>query len=206
MKYVKSDPISGLRQGELLSNVIETLCDIRSLTNDVPEFLERTHPFAFVLSQDCDLDWDFTARLIQQKLQRLIPNVLLCEVKRAKVQAQTIVDSEGSRDSNRSRIWTRIRQNKDERYQFFESIEKCHDLQEDDEKIGELVIDFKRYFTVPTDELYVRIKYGETKRRCRLVHPYLEHLSSRFAFFQSRVALPEDHESEPGVVKRLTAS
>lgn len=186
--------------------MIETLCDIRSLTNDVPEFLERTHPFAFVLSQDCDLDWDFTARLIQQKLQRLIPNVLLCEVKRAKVQAQTIVDSEGSRDSNRSRIWTRIRQNKDERYQFFESIEKCHDLQEDDEKIGELVIDFKRYFTVPTDELYVRIKYGETKRRCRLVHPYLEHLSSRFAFFQSRVALPEDHESEPGVVKRLTAS
>ena len=206
MKYVKSDPISGLRQGELLSNVIETLCDIRSLTNDVPEFLERTHPFAFVLSQDCDLDWDFTARLSQQKLQRLIPNVLLCEVKRAKVQAQTIVDSEGSRDSNRSRIWTRIRQNKDERYQFFESIEKCHDLQEDDKKIGELVIDFKRYFTVPTDELYVRIKYGETKRRCRLVHPYLEHLSSRFAFFQSRVALPEDHESEPGVVKRLTAS
>ncbi len=206
MKYVKSDPISGLRQGELLSNVIETLCDIRSLTNDVPEFLERTHPFAFVLSQDCDLDWDFTARLSQQKLQRLIPNVLLCEVKRAKVQAKTIVDSEGSRDSNRSRIWTRIRQNKDERYQFFESIEKCHDLQEDDEKIGELVIDFKRYFTVPTDELYVRIKYGETKRRCRLVHPYLEHLSSRFAFFQSRVALPEDHESEPGVVKRLTAS
>ena len=202
MKYAKSDPLSGLRQGELLSDVIETVCDIRSLTNDIPEFLEKSHPFAFVLSQDCDLDWDFTARLSQQKLQRLIPNVLLCEVKRAKVRAQEIVDSEGSRDSDKSRIWTRIKQNKDERYQFFESIEKCHDLQEDDEAIGELVIDFKRYFTVPTDELYVRIKSGETKRRCRLVHPYLEHLSSRFAYFQSRVALPEDHESEPGLVKR----
>ena len=204
MKYVKSEPLSGLRQGELLSNVIETLCDIKSVSNDVPEFEERTHPFAFVISQDCDLDWDFTARLSQQKIHRLIPNVLLCEVKLATVQAQEIVDSEGSRDSNRSRIWSRIKQNKDERYQFFESIEKCHDLQSDEEKIGELVIDFKRYFTVPTDELYVRIMFGETRRRCRLIHPYLEHLSSRFAYFQSRVALPEDHLSEPGSVKRLS--
>ena len=202
MKYVKSDPLTGLRQGELLSEVKEIVCDIQSLTEDVPEFLEKSHPFAFVLSQDCDLDWDFAARLSQQKLQRLIPNVLLCEVKRAKIRAQEIVDSEGSKDSNKSRIWSRIKQNKDERYQFFESIEKCHDLQQEDEIIGELVIDFKRYFTVPTDELYVRIKNGETKRRCRLIHPYLEHLSSRFAYFQSRVALPEDHQSEPGLVKR----
>lgn len=158
-----------------------------------------------MLSQDCDLDWDFTARLSQRKLQRLIPNVLLCEVKPAEVRAQEIVDSEGSKDSNKSRIWTRIKQNKDERYQFFETIEKCHDLHQDDEAIGELVIDFKRYFTIPTDELYVRIKHGETKRRCRLIHPYLEHLSSRFAYFQSRVALPEDHQSEPGLVKRQQA-
>ena len=202
MKYVKSDPLTGLRQGELLTDVIETLCDIKSVSNDAPEFLEKSHPFAFVISQDCDLDWDFAARLSQQKLQRLIPNVLLCEAKLANVQAQEIVNSELSRDSNRSRIWSRIRQNKDERYQFFESIETCHDLQREDEKIGELVVDFKRYFTVPTDELYVRIKYGETRRRCRLIHPYLEHLSSRFAYFQSRVALPEDHHSEPGLVKR----
>ena len=201
MKYVKSEPLSGLRQGELLSDVIETVLDIESKSNDVPQFLEKTHPFAFVLSQDCDLDWDFTARLSQQKLQQLIPNILLCEVKEATIQAQEVVDSEGSRDSTKSRLWSRIKINKDERYHFFESIEKCHDLLEDDDRIGELVIDFKRYFTVPTDELYVRIKFGETKRRCRLDHPYLEHLSSRFSYFQSRIALPEDHQSDPSRVK-----
>lgn len=66
----------------------------------------------------------------------------------------------------------------------------------------ELVIDFKRYFTLPTGELYRWIALGETRRRCRLRSPYMEHLSSRFAYFLSRVALPEDYRSEPGVVRR----
>ena len=110
------------------------------------------------------------------------------------------MEAEGSKNSNRSRIWAKIKQNKDERYHFFEKIETNHDLY--DESIGELVIDFKRYFSLPTDELYMRILSGETKRRCRLVTPYLEHLSSRFAYFQGRVALPEDHHSEPGAIKR----
>ncbi len=204
MKYVKSEPLSGLRQGELLSDVIETVLDLQSRSQDSPNFLEKIHPFAFVVSQDCDLDWDFTARLSQQKLERLLPCVLLCEVKIATLQAQEIVDLEKSKDSTKSRLWSRIKINKDERYHFFEKVEKCHDLQEEDESIGELVVDFKRYFTVPTDELYVRIKFGETRRRCRLVHPYLEHFSSRFAYFQSRVALPEDHLSDSSRVKRQT--
>ena len=72
----------------------------------------------------------------------------------------------------------------------------CDGLQQG---LPELTIDFKRYFTIPTDEVYKRIEISETKRRCVLVGPYLEQLSSRFAYFIGRVALPEDHFSEPAV-------
>jgi hypothetical protein len=40
-------------------------------------------------------------------------------------------------------------------------------------------MDFKRYFSLPTEEVYYRID-SEAKRRCRLVSPYAEHLSTRF--------------------------
>jgi hypothetical protein len=36
----------------------------------------------------------------------------------------------------------------------------------------------------------------EAKRRYALVSPYFEHLSSRFAYDLSRVALPGEHASE----------
>lgn len=62
--------------------------------------------------------------------------------------------------------------------------------------LPELGIDFKKIFTIPTDEIYQRIALGQVKRRAVLVSPYLEHLSSRFAYFLSRIALPQEHLSE----------
>jgi hypothetical protein len=41
-----------------------------------------------------------------------------------------------------------------------------------------------------------RLKLGPTRRRSVLNTPYLEHLSSRFAYFLSRIALPRDHVSD----------
>ena len=200
MKYEKSTPNSALRLGELLSNVIETMADANELSYAPTSFLEKAHPYAFVVSQDCDLDWDFADRTSAGESSRLIPNVLMCEVMTAKASARQIIELEGSKSTRRSRIWARVKANKDERFHFFEEIGEQDDLLS--EKIGELVVDFKRFFTLPTDELYWRIDHGETKRRCRLVSPYLEHLSSRFAYFLSRVALPEDHLSVKDVVRR----
>ena len=69
---------------------------------------------------------------------------------------------------------------------------------DDSQNIGlpELGIDFKRHFTIPTDEMYKRLQIGEAKIRCMLMSPYLEHLSCRFAYFLSRIALPAEHFSE----------
>lgn len=200
MIYAKSEPEKALRQGELLSDVIQYVANEDANRGAVATVIERAHQWAFVVSQDCDLDWDYHTRFNESKADRRIPSVLFCEARLATEIAQQIMKDEGSKRSDKSRIWDRVEKNKDERYQFFSTIPGDVDLL--GKGIDELVIDFKRYFTVPTGELYNRIESGETQRRCRLRSPYLEHLGSRFANFLSRVALPEDYESVPGIVRR----
>jgi hypothetical protein len=154
-----------------------------------------THPWVIVLSQDCDLDWDFKTR--QQRPEaadpvaiapaKEVPNTLLCEV----LEAERV----RARPEIKSRDWERMKINKDERYQFLQSIASSEDAL--GQGTPELCIDFKRYFTVPTDELYLQFTMGAV-RRSRLNLPYVQHLCVRFFYFQYRVALPEEHESEPG--------
>ena len=200
MKYETSPTDTALRQSELLTNVIDSVIDPETIFRKTPSYLQKIHPFAVLISQDCDLDWDFAARQSQAQAHKLVPAVLLLEVMSAEDMARQILELEGVSSSRKSRIWARVRQNKDERYHFLEKIRNSYDLQRED--IPELAIDFKRIFTVPTDELYFRIAKGETRRRCRLLSPYLEHLSSRFAYYHSRIALPEEHYSEPEIVRR----
>jgi hypothetical protein len=138
------------------------------------------------LSQDCDLDLDFKARQGQVGADKIIPNVLFCE-------ATTAEQLKGRLD--RSDLWRRVKDNKDERYQFLQRADNQDDAL--GEGVPELGIDFKRYFTIATEEAYFQLE-SSLKRRCRLVSPYLEHLSARFAYYQFRIALPQGHFSEPG--------
>jgi hypothetical protein len=180
-----------LRQGEILSNLIRIRLDLQTLGTNSPGIISVTHPYAVVVSQDCDLEQDFKARQGINKEDKLIADILFCQVATAEqLRGTTGITSE---------MWKRISQNKDERYHFLQKVEPACDALR--EGLPELGIDFKRYFTISTDEVYRRIEIGEAKRRCVLVSPYLEHLSSRFAHFLSRVALPEDHFSEPGGLK-----
>jgi hypothetical protein len=139
-----------------------------------------------ILTQDCDLEQDFRARAGQTGADKLIPSILFSEV----VTAEELRGSAGIN----STIWPRVRMNKDERYHFLQKVEQVDDAF--GQGLPELGIDFKRYFTLQTGEVYRRIELGEAQRRCALVNPYLEHLTSRFAYFLSRVALPQDHVSE----------
>jgi hypothetical protein len=88
--------------------------------------------------------------------------------------------------------WSKVKTNKDERYQFLEKVPSESDAL--GKGLPELGIDFKRYFCLPTDEAYYRLE-TDAMRRCRLRSPYLEHFSTRFSYFLSRVALPNDHRS-----------
>lgn len=185
--FISSSSEGALRQGEILTDLIQARLALDSIAQDEPIVDPIRHPFAIILTQDCDLDWDHKARNGATAADKLIPNILFCEITTAK-------SLKGRSDMN-SDLWNRVKKNKDERYQFLQKI----DPKQDALGLGlpELGIDFKRYFTIPTEEAYQRLIVGEAKRRCRLVSPFLEHLSTRFCYYQFRVALPAEHFSEP---------
>jgi hypothetical protein len=184
--YQPSVPSGALRQGEILTNLVQVCLQPDTLFSGAPVLDPMIHPFAIVMSQDCDLDQDFKARQGQGSDEKKLPNVLFCEV----ITAEQLRGFEGIN----STIWARVKINKDERYQFLQRVASAEDSL--GEGLPELGIDFKRCFTLPTNEVYLRIEV-DTNRRCRLVSPFLEHFCARFAHYLCRVALPQEHFSEP---------
>lgn len=194
-------PIDGVfRQGEIVSDVVQLHIRAASLGNDSVdlELEEKIHPFALVLTQDCDLDWDFKARETQphqdtsqenKRQAKLVPNVLMCELTTTEVLRPRLAGSD---------VLKRIRNSQDERYHYFPAVLSGSDRAE--EGLPDLIADFKRVFSIPTDELYMRLQLG-LRRRVVLQSPYLQHLSTRFGYYCFRVALPEQDQlavpSEP---------
>jgi hypothetical protein len=176
-----------LRQGEILSSVEQFVVQVNVQDPEGPVDVRiKRHPFAIVLAQDCDLAQDFKGRSGDSAAaaKLIIPNILLCEVDIAEYLKTGGTIAQGSD------IWKRIVQNKDERFQYLRAVSTEVDAL--GMGIQPLLVDFKRAFTVPTELLYEQLQKG-TKRRTVLTSPYLEHLSSRYAGFISRVALPYDH-------------
>ncbi|MCK4658420.1 MAG: hypothetical protein KAV82_02770 [Phycisphaerae bacterium] len=181
-KYIASSSDVPLRQGEIVSNLVQVCLVIESVGSDSPVLLPVVHPYAIVLSQDCDLEQDFLCMTGQRQGSRSLPSILFCEV----ITAQSLSGSAGGKD-----IWKRVHQNKDERYHCLQQVQPDEDSTK--KGIEALGIDFKRYFTVPADEVYKRLKLGEMERRSWLAPPYAQHLATRFFHYQHRVALPEGH-------------
>ena len=184
-------PLTGaFRQGEILSQVIQVHVRVESLNPEADEVAleEKIHPQAVILTQDCDLDWDFTARRQGEegnRLQRkLVPNVLLCEL----IPADTLRGQLRDAGVGGSDLWRRITHNRDERYHWLPEVSAETD--QAGEGLPALVADFKRVFSVPTDELYARLQYG-LRRRSAPQTPCLQHFSARFGYYCLRVALPE---------------
>lgn len=189
--YTRSPQSGALRQCEILANVVEVRVSIGSLdaTGEL-EIEERVHPLAIVVTQDCDLLWDYRAREASGDAapkNKILPNVLLCELWEADLLRGTQAIS--------SEPWKRIRQNQDERYHYLQPCDTTNDSE--GSGLSALVIDFKRVFTVPTDELYRRVSIGQIRRRSMLEGLFLQDLSNRFGYYHLRVALPDAVPSSP---------
>ena len=182
-------------QGEIISGVVQVYVRADSLGPNAEEvnLEEKVHPYALILTQDCDLLWDFKARTTEvdgpchvrdekeenRQQAKLVPNVLLCELTTAEALRPRLAGGEVRR---------RIMNNQDERYHCLPEAPAVDDR--DGEGLPDLVADFKRVFSIPTEELYLRLGLG-MRRRSLILPPYLQHLSSRFGYFCLRVALPE---------------
>ena len=192
--YQASDRNSAIRQGEILTGLIQYKPRINqestSEENQIP-FEEFIHPFVIVVTQDCDLDWDYKARQNvnpqNNQSSKLLNSIILCEMDTARV----------FRDNkdviNNSKEWDRVKSHQHERFYFFEGIPpEC-----DAEQIGlpELTSDFKKVFGIEAEYIYYQVKLGKAKRRVTLISPYLEHFSNCYHNFHRRVALPAPYQS-----------
>lgn len=170
-----------LRQCEIVSGFTQLQLDIPRLRDGVVELTPINHPHVIVLSQDCDLEQDFKRRENGDE-EHLLDSILFCAAAPADDEFRHGVGLN-------SNEWKKLRQNNDPRFHFIRSV--TTELDADGQGLPELVVDFKTYFAVPTLEAYYSIE--SSVRRCRLLSPYLEHLSTRFAAYLSRVGLPLDH-------------
>jgi len=177
-----------LHQGEVVTDVIQVQVRAASLAlggGDL-DLEEKVHPYALILTQDCDLDWDYKARAPalrdvdeNKRESKLVPNVLLCELATTDIVRPRLAGSD---------ILKRVRNNQDERYHCLPAIQPVEDRA--GAGLPELIADFKRIFSIPTEELYLRLGLG-VRRRAVMDSPFLQHLSARFGYYCLRVALPE---------------
>lgn len=164
------------RQGEIISGLNQHIYD-----SSVEELETKSHPFVVIASQDCDLLQDHNNRAAGNPTD--LNSILCYEAHPAPAIRASIKGSD---------IWKRIVQNKDDRYHALQSVPpEC-----DTTAIGlpDLIIDFKRFFCVASDELTRQIGSGVAARRTRLETPYKEHFQSRAAFYLQRVGLPNNHQ------------
>jgi hypothetical protein len=164
-----------LRQSEIITNLSQYSYDPLN-----QEGVRTSRPYTIVLCQDCDLLWDFQARAAGRP--RELIGVLLYE---AEPPPQVRARLPGGD------ILRRINRHSEERYHLLPPVPPECDLL--GQGLSELIIDFRRYFTMPADEIYRQCTVeGQeaAKRRCRLEMPYREHLQNRAAYYFQRVALP----------------
>ncbi|MBH8566137.1 hypothetical protein I8748_28940 [Nostoc sp. CENA67] len=188
--YQPSLKNTSLRQGEILTNVVQynpVASEISRETEELP-YNKIIHPYAIVVTQDCDLDWDYRARQSNNsQLSKLLNSIILCEIATAREVRDTA-------DSMNSKEWKLVESHRHERFYFLETIPLECEL----EQIGlpELTADFKKIFGIDAATLYRQLELGIAKRRAILSSPYLEHFSRRYYSFHGRVALPSQYESE----------
>lgn len=162
-----------------------------SIEDNKIKIQERNIPYLIVLTQDCDLEWDFNNHkeneIDQDKTKdklnqdKFLHSILICPAYPAeKVRLGTHLEELGlTMEKLNSSRWNLVKTNQNSRYYF---LDNNSDLQ-----IPDLVIDFKHYYSIPRDILYKEIKkhyigsINELFREC---------LSQRFAFYLSRIGLP----------------
>jgi hypothetical protein len=191
--YQPSNKDTSLRQGEILTNVTQYNVDPAALLLEQPDISlsvnQITHPYAIVVTQDCDLDWDYKARAEkeQNKPDKFLNSIILCEISKAE-------EVRKSGNNINRREWELISSQRHERFYFLEKIAVNYELQQ--EGLPELTVDFKKVFAIEAATLYYQLNNSMALRRAILCSPYLEHFSRRYYSFHGRVALPAPYESE----------
>ncbi len=151
------------------------------------------HPKIVILTPDCDLLTDFSARReappnnqneFARRESRLLQHIHCCDL----YEEQEIRSTRGLS----SDLWRRVRQNQDERYHCLPSgpVEG-----EDAIEHPTFFLDFKRLFSIPTEFLYESINAGDVERQGVLPAIWVHSLIQRYYAFHSRVGVPDPEDA-----------
>lgn len=152
-------------------------------------------PYFVVLTQSCDLEWDFKDRYKRssEKRDKFIQSILVCPAYVAEsfkggqhLESQSLVMQD-----YHGKTWPLIKDNNNSRYHFLKKNEELG--------IPDLVIDFKQYYTIPTHILY---KFYKQHYVGSLMPLFREALSHRFAFYLSRIGLPDIKSQNSDEIKQ----
>jgi hypothetical protein len=171
-----------LRQAEILGNL--TFFGIQPNVDDNAKVdtVEAIISYAIILSPDCDLLQDFVAR--KNGRVGTLFSVLLFGVE----------ESEQARSRMRysTREWKHVKQNQLDRFYFLQALQSGSIVPAG---LPDLIVDFKRYFTLPPNELYRQCGLTDSAKRChricRLSDLWREDLQRRAMSYMQRVALPD---------------
>jgi hypothetical protein len=180
-RYNVSKPDGELRQGEIISDLICYVVEAdpensgRVVTKGVPI------PYAIIATPDCDLLQSFRA-LRDDKKER-INGILFFEAEEADIARKRIPISSGE--------WKEVKKSRLEGYHLLNDFQPGCDRS--GQQIPDLLVDFKRYFMLPTKEVYRQLRLQvnpRAARRCCLGDLWREDLQQRAMSFMTRVGTP----------------
>jgi hypothetical protein len=190
--YRKHDPLDRVYQGDILQD----LSVISSEYLDGEEnIISIDLPYAVVMTQDCDLQWDYATRKNIINHDKYLPTILICPAYLAEsLRAGTHLNELGQTMHKwNSDKFKDIKKQNNDRFHFLESNSNM--------QIAELVVDFKHYYTISRDVFYH--VYHE-KYLASLNQLYREYLSQRFVNYLCRIGLPDLSNCEPDEVDKPT--
>lgn len=165
-----------LCQGDILRDIVLV---IGAQNNE--EHTELILPYAIIMTQDCDISGDYRDRVKKIKTDKRLPTILLCP---AYTAAQF---HEGSHLDGLTLPPKSVRER--DKIRANDEMKRYHYLPARSElSIPEMVIDFKHFYTAPVDILYKQRKQLYIGTINEL---YREELSQRFAYYLSRIGLPD---------------
>lgn len=177
--YAKSSK-DRLSQGDVLENVEYKII---ALEDESRVLYSITFPYIIVLTQDCDLEWDFENRNDTEKKNhdKFLQSVLFCPayISEQFKEGQHLLKLNLTMATWTGDLWKRVIQNQHDRFHYLEGGTEMN--------MPNLIIDFKHYYTISRDEIYGSYK---EKYKTSVETLYREQLSQRFAYYLSRIGLP----------------
>ena len=194
MVEIDPKPTPRIQQGDILRD-IDFIQRIEIIGNEV-SIHKISFPLVIVLTQDCDLQEDskYYVKVREAKPSnddKKLLSVIVAPLYNEEMFLQGQHLNDETLKYTMQIINKKTKGNLTTQYKFLirNEIPRFHHLKfKETDPIVDQVIDFKHYFTVNVEDL---TNTKDDKFVCKVSQLYREHISQRFAYFLSRIGLPD---------------